>query len=176
MLLIQHSRLIQRYIQIPTDNEVVNIKNKKEQTFKWLINLVITLFNDKRVILKNKMSNHLLHLLCCEESAVCGIRHLFCHKKKNNWSWGKFLQTFTIISVSLENKGLHTHAWETLVTWLVYSGNRESGREHRGGFLNVYFCTLVSVTFHLWFGTHSGGYLRVSTGKFLIKMSRAITA
>lgn len=82
MLLIQHSRLIQRYIQIPTDNEVVNIKNKKEQTFKWLTNLVITLFNDKRVILKNKMSNHLLHLLCYEESAVCGIRHLFCHKKK----------------------------------------------------------------------------------------------
>lgn len=57
MLLIQHSRLIQRYIQIPTDNEVVNIKNKKEQTFKWLTNLVITLFNDKKVILKNKM-NH----------------------------------------------------------------------------------------------------------------------
>lgn len=124
-------------------------------------------------------------IICCICSVMGNLQFVglgICSvtKKKKNRSWGKFLQTFTIISVSLENKGLHTHAWGTLVTWLVYSlsGIRgfESGRGHRGGFLNVYFCTLVSVTLHLWFGTHSGGYLRVSTGKFLIKMSRAITA
>lgn len=120
-------------------------------------------------------------IICCICSVMRNLQFVglgICSVTKKNRSWGKSLQTFTIISVSLENKGLHTHAWETLVTWLVYSGNHgfESGREHRGGFFNVYFCTLVSVTFHLWFGTHSGGYLRVSTGKFLIKMSRAITA